>query len=93
MNFHHFLKVDRRLSLLKILNRAPHGKVNEAVLETSLKSLGHYIAYDEFLADLALLEGKKLITISMIDGLHIIDIKRKGRDVAEQLVKIEGLDS
>ncbi|MCH9845095.1 MAG: hypothetical protein K0U39_06265 [Alphaproteobacteria bacterium] len=87
MSFQHYLATDRRLSILKLVARAPQGKLNEAVLETALKSLGHIIAYDEFLADLRLLEGKKLLTISQMEGLHIVHISRKGLDAADNLIK------
>ena len=93
MSFQDFLNQDRRHSILKILCRAPQAELNEAVMETALQSLGHKVAYECFLADLQFLQTNQLIELTMMDGLRILRITRRGKDAANNLSKIKGVHS
>ena len=76
------LAEDRRLSILLLLDAAPGGSANEALLHAALPEFGHQPSMDVVRADLAWLMEAGLAETSDTHGLAVARITGRGLDVA-----------
>lgn len=80
-NFARLLSEDRRLVLLRVLEKAPGREVNHYILREALDDIGHNVSYDTVLSELAWLEEQGLVTVERLGGLHVASLTARGLDV------------
>lgn len=85
------LTEDRRLCVLRTLVDV-NGTANDSVLQTSLEMLGHrHLSRDIVRADLTFLINAGLITDEWLEHIQICTITRRGVEVAEGRITVEGV--
>lgn len=86
MSFREVLDRDRRLALLRFLDEAPEGTMNDSVLKTALSQIGHGVARDVIGADLLLLEEHGLVHLDRLNlsagEIIVASIREDGSDIA-----------
>ena len=91
MSFNEFLSQDRRLCLLRLLAESG-GSGNDSVLHQGLEQLGHRNQPREVIrADLRFLIGAGLIVDEWVGNIQIATITRRGVEVAQGRVTVEGV--
>lgn len=91
MNFKEFLAADRRLGVLRLLKESG-GSLNDSVLHKGLEQLGHRNQPREAIrADLRFLLGAGLIVDEWFSHLQVATITKRGVEVAEGRIKVEGI--
>ena len=82
MSYPQLVTEDRRLSILLLLDAAPGGVGNEALLHAALADFGHTPSTDQIRVDLAWLAEQGLATTRDTHGLVVATITTRGQDVA-----------
>lgn len=77
----HFAE-DRRLSMLKVLEFAPHYTANEYLVQSALRGHGHAVGLDRVRSDIAWLTEQGLLTSEQADGMHVLTLTTRGVEVA-----------
>lgn len=91
MSFTDFLAQDRRLCILRLLKESG-GSLNDSVLHKGLEQLGHRNqSHDTIRADLRFLIGHGLIVDEWVSHLQVATITKRGVEVAEGRVTVEGI--
>lgn len=81
-NFASFLAEDRRLVILRVLAELPAYRTNSFVLTTLLGKWGHEPSAEQVKDDLARLRELELVTVEVVESVHIATLTTRGADVA-----------
>jgi hypothetical protein len=82
---------DRRLVILRLLERTPCYSANESLLDLALEDFGHRASRDQVRGDLAWLAEQELVTTEEIAGVMIALATRRGLDVARGKAIVPGV--
>jgi len=83
---------DRRLSILLLLDQAPGGSGNEALLHDALPTtFGHEPSLDQVRSDIAWLAEQGLVTQREVGGLVLATITARGADAAAGRARVPGV--
>lgn len=86
-----FLKEDWRLCILRTLADVK-GSCNDSVLHSALKALGHLkLTRDDVREQIAFLKDRGLVKDEWVGDIQIVHITKRGADVAEGNVEVEGI--
>lgn len=86
-----FLKEDWRLCILRTLADVK-GSANDSVLQTALRALGHRrITRDEVREQVRFLLDRGLVSDEWVGDIQIVSITKRGADVAEGSIEVEGI--
>jgi len=78
----HLLSEDRRLILLRILEKAPGCEANHYLLREAISTLGHNVSHDVVLSELSWLAEQGLLTVEVLGSMSIAYLTGRGLDVA-----------
>lgn len=81
-SFTRLLSEDRRLVVLRILDRAPGNEANHYILRDALDSMGHNVSRDVVRGELAWLEEQGLITVENLGSMSVAQLTGRGQDVS-----------
>lgn len=82
---------DRRLCVLRLLKES-QGSANESVLHMGVEALGHSRQpRTQIREDMRFLEGAGLVVLEYFADVAIATITRRGVDVAEGRIEVEGV--
>lgn len=85
------LAEDRRLCILRLLHESG-GSANESVLQAGLEQLGHRGQPRETIReDIRFLLDAGLLVVEWFGSVQVCTISRRGVDVAEGRIKVEGI--
>lgn len=90
-NFSSFLAEDRRLVILRVLVDMPAYRTNSFLLTTLLAQFGHEPSADQVKGDLAWLQEQQLVTVEVIESVHIATLTTRGADVAGGRAVVPGV--
>lgn len=91
MSFKDFLAQDRRLCVLRLLSESG-GSLNDSVLHQALEQIGHRNQPREAIrADIRFLLDAGLVVDEWVQHLQIVTITKRGVEVAEGRVTVEGV--
>ena len=90
-NFASFLAEDRRLVILRVLADMPAYRTNSFLLTTLLGKFGHEPSADQVKGDLAWLQEQQLLTIEVVESVHIATLTTRGADVAAGRAVVPGV--
>lgn len=82
---------DRRGVLLRVLHDQGDFALNDGVLQDALDRVGHRVARDVVLADLAFLAELGLLEIERLGSLALATLTRRGVDVATGRAIVPGV--
>jgi hypothetical protein len=82
---------DRRLVILRLLERTPGYSANESLLDLALEDFGHRTSRDQVRTDLGWLAEQELVTTEEIAGVMIAIATRRGLDVARGKAIVPGV--
>ena len=85
------VREQRALAILRITNRQPGRTSNECVLSECLKQFGLTCGHEELRAEIDALEREGLLRVERGTGVHVIELTRRGAEVAESVVTAEGV--
>jgi Fe2+ or Zn2+ uptake regulation protein len=91
VNFAERIAQDRRLSILRLLERTPGYRVNESLLHLALEDLGHRTSHDQLRAELGWLAEQGLVALEEIAGVLIATATERGVDVAQGKAIVPGV--
>lgn len=83
---------EARVTILQLLDNAPHGSVNAQMLTTLLQSTAAQLWLDQVKEQLSWLEEQKLVTLEEMGGMLLATITDQGGLVARGLDRHEGVD-
>jgi hypothetical protein len=86
----HFAQ-DRRLTILKILDKAPQFTANEFLLQAMLAGHGHSVSRDLVRTDLAWLAEQALVRFDAADKMGVGILTERGADVAAGRATVPGV--
>ena len=81
-NFAAFVAEDRRLVILRVLAEMPAYRSNSFLLHTLLAKWGHEPSTEQVKDDLARLQELELVTVEVVESVHIATLTTRGADVA-----------
>lgn len=90
-NFARLLSEDRRLVLLRVLDRAPGSEANHYILRSALDSMGHNVGHDAVLTELAWLQEQGLLTTETLGAMTVAHLTSRGQDVAQGRALVPGV--
>lgn len=91
-HFQSYVARERRLSILQLLVQA-NGTANDGVIHTALQGLGYRReTRDEIREDIRFLIGVGLVVDEWVRSVQVVNITRRGVDVAEGRVEVEGVE-
>ncbi len=90
-DFASFLAEDRRLVMLRVLSELPAYRTNSFLLTTLLSKWGHSPSADQVKSDLAWLQEQGLVTVEVIESVHIATLTTRGADVASGRAVVPGV--
>ena len=90
-NFAAFLAEDRRLVILRVLADMPAYRTNSFLLTTLLGKFGHEPSADQIKGDLAWLQEQQLVTVEVVESVHIATLTTRGADVAAGRAVVPGV--
>lgn len=90
-NFASFLAEDRRLVILRVLADMPAYRTNSFLLTTLLGKFGHEPSADQVKGDLAWLQEQQLVTVEVVESVHIATLTTRGADVAAGRAVVPGV--
>lgn len=93
MNFADRMTEDRRLVLLRLLDKAPGSQANTYVLTSGLRDMGHKCTRDRVETDTAWLAEQGLVSTADADGVTVVKLRRRGREVAMGDAIVPGVKS
>lgn len=86
------LAADRRLVVLRFLNKAVGHTANESVLETAVSGLGHLTKREDIRNDLEFLQSCGCVTIEWFEQkIMVAKLTRRGQYVVEGKEAIHGI--
>lgn len=86
-----FLAEDRRLVILRVLAELPAYRTNSYLLQTLLRQWGHEPSADQVKTDLAWLAEQQLVTVEVVESVHIATLTARGADVAAGRATVPGV--
>lgn len=86
-----FLAEDRRLVILRVLADMPAYRTNSFLLTTLLGKFGHEPSSDQVKGDLAWLQEQQLVTVEVVESVHIATLTTRGADVAAGRAVVPGV--
>lgn len=86
-----FLAEDRRLVILLVLADMPAYRTNSFLLTTLLGKFGHEPSSDQVKGDLAWLQEQQLVTVEVVESVHIATLTTRGADVAAGRAVVPGV--
>lgn len=86
-----FLAEDRRLVILRVLAELPAYRTNSYLLQTLLRQWGHEPSADQVKGDLAWLQEQQLVTVEVVESVHIATLTARGADVAAGRATVPGV--
>lgn len=89
--FAHFLAEDRRLVILRVLADMPAYRTNSFLLNTLLAQWGHEPSADQVKGDLAWLQEQALVSVEVVESVHIATLTARGADVAAGRAVVPGV--
>lgn len=90
-SFARLLSEDRRLVLLRILDRAPGSEANHYILRDALDAMGHNVSRDVVRGELAWLEEQGLVSLEQLGGMTVAALTGRGHDVAQGRAVVPGV--
>lgn len=90
-SFARLLSEDRRLVLLRILDRAPGNEANHYILRDALDSMGHNVSRDVVRGELAWLEEQGLVTLEQLESMTVAALTGRGQDAAQGRAVVPGV--
>jgi DNA-binding transcriptional ArsR family regulator len=81
-SFAHLLSEDRRLVILRILEKAPGSEANHYLLREALDSMGHNVSRDVVMTELSWLAEQGLVTLEDLGSMKVAALTGRGQDVA-----------
>lgn len=82
---------DRRLCILRLLDESK-GSANESILHYGVESLGHAnLPRDTIREDIRFLISQGLVTDAWYSDVQVCTITRRGVDVAQGRITVEGI--
>lgn len=81
----------RLLAILQCLLADADYCMNDVLLQSLLKSLGHGVSLAVLRADVAGLEQQRLVTIEPLPGCSVVKLRNAGVDVAKGLASVPGI--
>lgn len=90
-SFARLLSEDRRLVLLRVLDRAPGSEANHYILREALDSMGHNVSRDVVRTELAWLADQGLVTIEEVGSMAVARLTGQGHDVANGRTVVPGI--
>lgn len=93
MSFEKYLNEDRRLIILRALNKETDRRLNEALLSRYLESLGHRVARHTVRETLDWLTEVRAIRVEKFgeSGVYIAELLERGEDHVAGRTKIDGI--
>lgn len=95
MNFDELLRENRRLTILRMLMKAPGYEANHIVIQTALEGVGLTASESQVIADLRWLESLGLLKLEQVEGSNmcvwIASLTTYGGDVAEGRATVPGI--
>ncbi len=91
MTFAERIAQDRRLVILRLLERTSGYSANESLLDLALEDFGHRSSGDQVRGDLAWLAEQQLVITEEIGGITIAIATRRGLDVARGKAIVPGV--
>ena len=86
-----FLAEDRRLVVLRVLAELPAYRTNSFLLQTLLAKWGHEPSADQVKGDLAWLQEQALVSVDVVESVHIATLTTRGADVAAGRAIVPGV--
>ena len=86
-----YLAEDRRLVILRVLADMPTYRTNSYLLCTLLGKYGHAPADHQVKDDLAWLQDLQLITVEVVESVHIATLTTRGADAAAGRIVVPGI--
>jgi Fe2+ or Zn2+ uptake regulation protein len=91
MKYADFVRQDRRLQILLILQAAAGYGASNYLLSHGLDAFAHQVSMDALRGDLAWLEEQGLVSLSTQDDATIARLTQRGLDCAEGRVVVPGV--
>lgn len=92
MRFSELVKEDRRLVILRVLEKAPGGRANHIVLAAALRPLGHDVSLERIQRDLEWLGSQHLVRVEDLESMvTVATILPHGIDVAAGRERVPGV--
>ena len=91
MSLEQLMDEDRRITILRAVEKAPDYELNESILHTILGEFGLACSRDKVKALLSWLEEQGLITTRSVMGCTIARLTNRGLDVAQGNVTHPGV--
>ena len=88
---HALITEDRRLAVLTLLADSHAYQAGAPMLQMVLAGLGHAVALDTVVADLAWLRDAGLVSLREVGTVHIATLSARGLDVARGLTQVPGV--
>lgn len=82
---------DRRLAVLTLLTDSHAYQAGAPMLQMVLAGLGHAVALDTVVADLAWLRDAGLLGLREVGSVHIATLSGRGLDVAQGRTQVPGV--
>jgi len=89
--FAQLLSEDRRLLILRILDRAPGSEANHYILREALDTMGHNVSRDAVRGELSWLAEQGLVTVEELEGMAVARLTGRGHDVAQGRAVVPGV--
>jgi hypothetical protein len=81
----------RALAILRIVNRQPGRAANELVLAECLRAFALTCGHEELRAEIDGLERTGLLQVEQVTGPWVVELTRRGAEVADGIVAVEGV--
>lgn len=85
------LAEDRRLAILRLLERSSRYEANQSLIAAALRDFGHAVSHDQVRDDLAWLEQQGLATVEEIATISIARLTQRGLETAAGIVVTPGV--
>ncbi|MDR1359478.1 MAG: ArsR family transcriptional regulator [Deltaproteobacteria bacterium] len=90
-NFARLLSEDRRLVILRLLEKAPGSEANHYILREALEERGHKVGCDVVRSELAWLEEQGLVSLEILESLAVAALTGRGLDVGRGRSRCPGV--
>ena len=91
MKYSDVINAERRLVILKLLDKAPGYRSSDYVLQSALPGVGHDASIDMIRTDLAWLQEQGLLNVEMAGPVQIAKLTQRGVDVANGRALVPGV--
>ena len=91
MNYAQFETEDRRLVILRALEKAAQYRANALLLRRFAEAVGHVVSTDKLAGDLAWLAEQGLVTTQVDEGITTATLTQRGGDVATGRAQVPGV--